>query len=77
MIDAERFSLLFSFGIRVNGLALALFRSNTISEGRFWSSPLVNSAKASFSFLINATLTPSFRAVSCTLAVTNRSSTNR
>ncbi len=37
MIDVPFFSLLFSFGMSVKGLALALFRSKIIRDGCFFA----------------------------------------
>src|SRR4029077_7519188 len=63
MIDVPFFSLLFSFGISVKGLAFALFKSKMIREG--CSTPLlfIRSAR-SFSVFTNSTFTFILRPVS-------------
>ena len=63
MIEVPFFSLLFSLGISVRGLALALFRSKMISDG--FSSPFCfMRSSRSLSVLTNSTFTFSLRAVS-------------
>ena len=63
MMDVPFFSLLFSFGIRVRGFALALLRSKIISEG-FPSQLLLRRSARSFSFFTNSTFTFILRPVS-------------